>query len=127
MSNIIMLTDFYYENLFQGLNMSIKKNSFTTISGPNNCGKTTLMRILSRETITDNIVMIKERDINDFLMEEYGKVIQCIIPLEIIFDETTLEEEFYLYIDSLEEIENMLKFFKLNKLLTKSIKNLTSK
>ena len=54
MSDIIKIENFKYQNIFENLNISIKEHSFTAITGPNNCGKTTLMRILNRTIITDN-------------------------------------------------------------------------
>ena len=113
MTKIINMLNFCYENLFQNLSFSIEKNKFITISGPNNCGKTTIIRILNREVITNNQVIINNRHINDYTIEEYEKIIQCVIPLEIIFEERTIEEELLKNNNNLKEVNNILKKLKL--------------
>ena len=69
MTKIIEVSNFYYESLFKDLTFSVEKNKFITISGPNNCGKTTLIRILNRELITSNNVIVNNRHINDYTIE----------------------------------------------------------
>ena len=58
MKNSIMLYNFFDDYLFENLNILVPKDNFITISGPNNCGKTTLLRILNREIITENKIVI---------------------------------------------------------------------
>ena len=127
MTKIIEVSNFYYESLFKDLTFSVEKNKFITISGPNNCGKTTLIRILNRELITRNNVIINNRHINDYTIEEYNKLVQCIIPLEIIFEERTLEEELLRYNNDTKEVDNLLKKLKLKKQSTTNINKLTKK
>lgn len=127
MTKIIEVSNFYYESLFKDLTFSVEKNKFITISGPNNCGKTTLIRILNRELITRNNVIINNRHINDYTIEEYNKLVQCIIPLEIIFEESTLEEELLRYNNDTKEVDNLLKKLKLKKQSTTNINKLTKK
>ena len=80
---MITLQDFCYEDLFKDLNLFIVKNKITVISGANNCGKTLLIRILNREIVTSNIVFINNREMNKYKIEEFSKLVHCIIPLEI--------------------------------------------
>lgn len=51
MDNIIKIKDlsFSYQDkqIFKNLNLNIKKNSFNSIIGPNGCGKSTLIKILT--------------------------------------------------------------------------------
>jgi len=124
MKNSIMLYNFFDDYLFENLNILVPKDNFITISGPNNCGKTTLLRILNREIITENKVIIENRGINNYKIEEYSKIVQCVIPLETIFDETTVEEEL-LNINN--KIDKVVTGLKIKKILTKSIKELTNK
>lgn len=124
MKNSIMLYNFFDDYLFENLNILVPKDNFITISGPNNCGKTTLLRILNREIITENKVIIENRGINNYKIEEYSKIVQCVIPLETIFDETTVEEEL-LNINN--KIDKVVTGLKMKKILTKSIKELTNK
>ena len=126
MSDIIKIENFKYQNLFENLNMSIKENSFTAITGPNNCGKTTLIRILSRTIITDNTIKISNCDINDYLIEEYSKLVQCVIPLEIIFHEYSIQDELLNY-GNQEEINKIASELKIKNILKKNEKNLTTK
>lgn len=127
MTKIIEISNFYYESLFKDLTFSVEKNKFITISGPNNCGKTTLIRILNRELITSNNVIVNNRHINDYTIEEYNKLVQCIIPLEIIFEEKTLEEELLRYNNDTKTVDNLLKKLKLKKQSTTNINKLSKK
>ena len=124
MKNSIMLYNFFDDYLFENLNILVPKDNFITISGPNNCGKTTLLRILNREIITENKVIIENRGINNYKIEEYSKLVQCVIPLEDIFEEDTVEEEL-LSINN--KIDKIVKDLKLTKILTKNTSNLSDK
>ena len=53
MTKIIEINNFSDDKLFENLTINVEKNTITTISGANSCGKTTLMRILGREIITE--------------------------------------------------------------------------
>ena len=126
MSDIIKINNFKYQNLFENLNILIKEHSFTAITGPNNCGKTTLIRILNRTIITDNNIIIKNCDINDYLIEEYSKLVQCVIPLEIIFHEYSVQDELLNYANQ-EEVDKITSELKLKNLLKKNEKQLSTK
>ena len=124
---MITLQDFCYEDLFKDLNLFILKNKITVISGANNCGKTLLIRILNREIVTSNTVLINQAEMNQYTIEEYSKLVQCIIPLEITYEQPTLEEEMFYYNDNKEEIEKTIKGLKLKRSIHKKIKDLTTK
>ena len=124
MKNSIMLYNFFDDYLFENLNILVPKDNFITISGPNNCGKTTLLRILNREIITENKIVIENRGINNYKIEEYSKLVQCVITLEDIFEEETVEEEL-LSINN--KIDKIVKDLKLTKILTKNTSNLSDK
>lgn len=119
MTKIIEINDFSDDNLFKNLNISIEKNKTTCISGSNSCGKTTLMRILNREVITNSDIKINNININDYTIQEYTSLVQTIIPLEIVFDEDTLEKEL--------KNKNDLKGLRIKSILNKNIKELTPK
>ena len=97
MNNIISIQNFSYWNLFDNMSLEIEDNSFVTLSGPNNCGKTTLLRILDRQIITNSNITVLEKDIIEHKIDEYSSLVQCIIPTEYYFEESTLEEEISLY------------------------------
>ena len=122
----IILDNFCYD-LFEELNIVVPKNSFITISGPNNCGKTTLLRILNRELVTSNKILIEDRNINDYRIEEYSKIVQTIIPLEVIFNETIVSEELDLTNSQKKDIDKVVKQLKIKSLLSKRIIDLTNK
>lgn len=119
MSNIIEIKNFSDDRLFNNLNINIEKNKIVTISGANSCGKTTLMRILNREIITENNIFLNNKSINDYTISEYTNLIQSVIPLEIVFEENTLEKE-------LKNI-NLVKGLRIKSILNKDINNLTIK
>lgn len=125
MKRMIMIHQFFYKDLWKDFNLYIDKNKFTTISGPNNCGKTTLMRILNRDIITDNMILIDEKDINDYSIGEFSSTVQGVFPLEIIFQEKTVEEEIALYNINREEVGEIIKGLNISSTVKKQVKNLT--
>ncbi|MBQ6404965.1 MAG: ATP-binding cassette domain-containing protein [Bacilli bacterium] len=127
MKESIIIQDLLYWDLFDNLSIEIKENDFVTISGPNNCGKTTLLRILNREIITDNDILVFNNDINMYRIKDYSEIVQCIIPEEESFQEETLEEELLLYSLDKKEIEEVLKGLKCKKLHKKKFASMNKK
>lgn len=119
MTKIIEINNFSDDNLFENLNINVEKNKFTTISGANSCGKTTLMRILNREIITENNILLNNKNINEYTISEYTNLVQTVIPSEILFEENTLERE-------IKHI-NLVKGLRIKSILNKNIKDLTIK
>ena len=124
MEKAINISSFYYQNCFDGLTLSAEKNKLTAVSGPNNCGKTTLMRILSREIITDSDIEINNFPINMYPIVEYTKMVKCVIPLEKVPKEETIEEELYIESNDTKEVEEILKGLKIKRIANKQIKEL---
>jgi len=127
MEKAITIGSFYYQNCFDGLTMSIEKNKLTAISGPNNCGKTTLIRILAREIIVESDITVNNFPMNMYPIEEYTKTVKCVIPLEKIPKEETLEEELYNETNNSKEVEEILKGLKIKRIANKRIKELDNK
>ena len=119
MTKIIEINNFSDDNLFENLTINIEKNTITTISGGNSCGKTTLMRILNREVITDNTILLNNININDYTIKDYTNLIQAVIPLEIVFNEKTLEKEL--------NNKDLVKGLRIKSILNKDINTLTVK
>ena len=119
MTKIIEINNFSDDNLFENLTVNVEKNTITTISGANSCGKTTLIRILNREVITKSNILLNNININDYTVSEYTNLVQAVIPSEIIFNENTLEKE-------LNNI-NLVKGLRIKSILNKNIKDLTIK
>lgn len=129
MSYIIEVDDLSINPLFSNLSLSIPENSFVTVSGQNNCGKTTLMRILNKTTnCPHKKVIVNNEYLENYSDVEYENIIQCVIPLEVIFYTNSLEEEMHLYnkLDD-KQIERIINRLKIKSLLSKSFYTLTPK
>ena len=114
------------------LDISIEKNTLSTFSGANNCGKTTLIRILSKLIDCESEITIENKKISDYKLEEYNEIVKTVIPREIIFDEINIEEELYnkCYLEYKEKeqmINYLIKGLKIKKILKKDIKTLNSR
>ena len=114
------------------LDISIEKNTISTFSGANNCGKTTLIRILSKLLDIESEITLENKKISDYKLEEYNEIVKSVIPKEIIFDEINIEEELYnkCYLEYKEKeqiINYIIKGLKIKKILTKDIKTLNSR
>ena len=119
MTKIIEINNFSDDKLFENITINVEKNTITTISGANSCGKTTLMRILSREIITENDILLNNKCINDYTISEYTSLVQTVIPTEIVFEENTLEKE-------IKNI-NIVKGLRIKSILDKNVNDLTIK
>jgi len=91
MAKIIEINNFSDDNLFENISISIEKNKFVTISGANSCGKTTLIRILNRDIITNSDIIVNDRNINDYTISEYTNLVQAVIPYEIVLEEELID------------------------------------
>lgn len=122
MEHMIEINQLTIDSLFDDLTLVIPKG-FITLSGPNNCGKTTLLRILNKETMTPpKTIKILDRYLEEYSLLELEKVLQCIIPLERIFYQNSIEEEVYasdLYQEDI--ISSFLELFKMKRSYTKKI------
>lgn len=114
------------------LDISIEKNTISTFLGANNCGKTTLIRILSKLLDIESEITLENKKISDYKLEEYNEIVKSVIPKEITFDEINIEEELYnkCYLEYKEKeqiINYIIKGLKIKKILTKDIKTLNSR
>ena len=133
MNNIVEITDLNYLQIFNNFSLSIDKNKFTSISGPSNSGKTTLLRILDGQIKTEGSIEVNGKKQKDYKVTDYFKIIKAIIPTELLNINNVVEDEINYYIDQLflskEEKNKRLKIIykKLNltKLKKDSITSLT--
>ena len=128
MKNIIEIENLNYKNLFQNFSLNIEENSYICFSGPNNCGKTTLMRIINKQIKDDFPIKINSKTISNYEEVEYNNMVQVVFPLEISWEENTLE---LALLENSKDDENLyndiIKRLKLTKLLAKKTKDLTDK
>lgn len=135
MQNILEINNLNYLNIFNNFNLKIEKNKLTSISGPNNCGKTSLVNIISRKIKLQQDIKILDNNINNYKITDYYKIVKAIIPLEEIYIYETVEEELNYYIDQLflnkeeknKRIKNIQKNLSLTKIKKKRISELTKK
>ena len=116
--SILKINKLKYSELFDDLSIDISDNMFVTVSGPNNCGKTTLIRILSREINGNFDIEVLNKPINEYKLDEYSRTIQSIIPNETYFIEKNLYEEMnYNCNSNLSYIEYICKGLKIKKIV----------
>ena len=75
---MIQVNDLYYKNIISDLSISFSKNKFYTLSGPNRCGKTTLLRLLNRYYITEEDIKIDNKSIYDYDEIDFNNMV-CFI------------------------------------------------
>ncbi len=130
--NIIEIIDLSYKDIFNGLSIAIEENKFISLTGPNNCGKTTLLRILDRQIDVSNSIVVNDIKLEKYKITYLSPLIKTVIPKEIIFINNTVEEEINFYLEQTtlakeeknKRYKKIIKEFKLNKLLEKELKSL---
>ena len=123
MENIISIEHLNYKNIFHDFSMKIEKNKFITISGANNCGKTTLLRMIDGRTSVYDCIKLENQYIEEYKLTELGQMIGTIIPEEIFFTTETVEKEIEKSKVSKAKIEKRLN----KKLLSKNPNELEEK
>lgn len=132
MSSFLKITDLNYLNVFEKFEINIEKNKLTSISGPNNCGKTSLLRMIDRQINVEDYIEINSKKQSEYKITDYNKLVKTIIPLEMINIFTTVEDEINFYIDQLflskeeknKRLKDIFKYLNLNKLKKEEISNL---
>lgn len=130
-NNCIEIIDLNFLNIFKNFCIAIEKEKFITISGANNCGKTSLIRIIDGQIPSNNSIMLYNRPHQEYKITELANIIQTVIPLELTCYQNTVEEELLYQLpielsktEKTNIIKEVAKSFKLTKLLTKSVENL---
>lgn len=126
MNEILNVKDLNYINIFKKFNIKIEKNKFITISGPNNSGKTTFLRIISKKIEIKNSILINNRLVelyDPFQLAQNIKLISIDYGFSFIFK--NVEDEIMFVIDNKnnkltkeekkEKFNKFLKDFKLTK------------
>lgn len=128
MENIIEIKELTYSDkdilIFDKLNLEIKKGSFTTIIGPNNSGKSTLVKILLGIIKTESNIIINNKDITNIDKNIIGYIpnnINDSIIMDTIIDEITLNDK----VDN-KELNKLLEEFNLKDRKYENPKNLSN-
>ena len=80
------------KNIFHDLDITIPYNEFVTVVGKNSVGKSTLLKILSGQIITDSKVSVDNIEVNKFNIEEIMQRYTVISSYNEFFSRTVLEE-----------------------------------
>lgn len=130
--NCLEILGLSYQNILNNLSLAFENEKFITISGPNNCGKTTLIRIIGNEISISNSIIIYGQKQEDYKITDLANIVRTIIPLEITFIQETVEEELLYQLPSdlpkdirKKTVKDILKKFKLTKLSTTSVERLS--
>lgn len=122
--NCLEIIGLSYKNIFNNFSVAFEKEKLISISGPNNCGKTTLLKILDRTKQVDNSIVIDGKKYEEYKVTDLAKKIRSIYPLEYKFSEETVEDEIMyqvpLGIDKIERqklVKDLAKKYKLTKYL----------
>ncbi len=134
MVDSINIKELNYLNVIKGLSFCIEKNKIISLSGPNNCGKTSLLKILAKQIDSQEDITVLDKKIDEYKLTDYNKLVKAIIPNEICFIHNTVEEELNYYIDQLflskeeknKRLKSIYKNLNLSKLKKTQIKDLAS-
>lgn len=131
-TNCLEILGLNYHNIFNNFNIFFSEKQFITITGPNNCGKTTLLRIISNILPTSNTILLYGQKIEDYKITELNQIIKTVFPLEITFTQKTVDEELYYQLpvglpkeEKQTLFKNVVKRFKLTKILNKDTNDLS--
>ena len=92
MDVILNINNLTYLNIFENLSIYLEKNKIITISGPNNCGKTTLFKILCKKIKGNFNIILNSKGIYEFSDKEYDDNIQVVYQDEKIISNNTVKE-----------------------------------
>ena len=117
MEELLEVRQLDYKDLFHEMDFVLHKNRLITISGANNCGKTTLLRILSDKYEKENTIFINHIDITEYSKEEYDNLIQGVFPNHNYFHGKRVLDALCLETEpiNMNQIEFLLEELKLKK------------
>ena len=127
MSKIIEIKNISYNDIFNRFNISFPMEKLIYLSGPNNCGKTTLIRILDRKIESKINIFINDKELDTSNYLDYFKTVKCIIPKEIEFRNNTVIEEIDYHNQNLIDEVELIKKIKLTRYRKTIINNLAEK
>lgn len=131
--NVIEITNLSLPYSFQNFNLSLERNKLTVITGPNSCGKTTLIKCIIGQIFTDNTIYIFSQELEYYRITELNIILKYVIPQELSFSEETAFEELKNSLNNLDlpsnikqkKIKDIIKKFNLTKIQNININGLT--
>lgn len=125
----------YSENMiFEDLTFNVQKNTYNALLGPNNSGKTTLMRIITGVLQSNNSVSVDQVLLNKKNLKEYSLLLGSFFindDINYLFEDVTSELVFslenlcYSRKEIYKRLNYMIKCFKIESLIDKRIDELT--
>lgn len=123
--NYIEIKKLNYYEILNNFEITFPKNKIITISGSNNCGKTTILRTIKE----NNNIIINDENLKNQKLSTYKKNIKLISYENLEFNKKTLAEEIKLYLirnnKPIKNYNNILNKFNIYNLKTKEIKTLS--
>ena len=133
-NNAMKITNLTYLNIFDDFNIILEKDKFLTISGPNSCGKTMLLKIIDGQIHTNANITLFEKEYSEYSITEVNAILKTVIPLEFTFYKKNVEEELYFQLsdkllksEKTQKVKSIAKLFKLTKKLKCSPEELSKK
>lgn len=118
--------------IFKNLDFYLRKGKTLSIIGESGSGKTTLLKILNGELNYEGEVIVNGLDVNEENFDALRKVI-AVVYKDTSFINETVKEELKCSLENMnispdkitEKIKELNEYFNINKILNKSIDNLT--
>lgn len=101
MNEVIKIKNLNYGNILDNINLTIYENTINYISGSNNCGKNTFIRILTGDINTIGNIFYKNKDINNMSSYELSMFFGRVLSLDASFNFNTVKEELLYKLDKL--------------------------
>lgn len=101
MKKIIKVKNLSYGNILDDINLDFYENKINYISGSNNCGKNTFIKILGGEIDSSDTIFYKDKDISKMSSYEISKTIRKVTMLDKEFNFTIVNQELLYRIDKL--------------------------
>lgn len=119
--NVIEINNLTLPYCYNNFCIGFPKNKVSVISGPNNCGKTTLIRILDGQIKTKNQVFFGTVGLERHQITDIASQIKTIIRDELHFTKDTVMEEIYFTLNNCNYknkktiYKELIKIYKLTK------------